>query len=521
MPGNTPRELPNPHLPDDEDLIEGRRAEEATARLAAVVESSDDAIVSKDLNGIITSWNKGAEHLFGYTESEMIGKPVALLIPPDRSDEEPSILERIRRGERIDHYETVRRRKDGSLLDISVTISPVRDTAGRVIGAAKIARDITGRKMAEAAQQDADRRKDEFLAMLAHELRGPLAPIRNCLQIVGMRGADPTDVDAARAIMERQIAHMTRLIDDLIDVSRISRGKLELRRESTDLTSTVRSVAEATRPFCETMRHELSITLAPPPIYVDADPIRLAQVVANLLNNACKFTDHGGRIELTVQREGEQAIVRVRDSGIGIASDHLPRIFDLFTQIDHSMERSRGGLGIGLSLVKDVVEMHGGTVTAHSAGPGHGSEFVVRLPVLVESPTPTVPELTKAPQTARTHLILVVDDNRDSARSLAMVLKAKGHSVHTAHDGVEAVEEAMRLRPEMILLDLGLPRLNGFEAAQRIRKQPGGDTVKLVALTGWGQKEDRRRSKEAGFNAHLVKPIATEDLDRLIATIGN
>ena len=503
-----------------QEIIERRRTEELTARLAAIVESSEDAIISKDLNGIITSWNKGAERLFGYTESEVIGKPVALLIPADRSDEEPSILERIRRGERIEHYETVRQRKDGSLLDISVTISPVRDATGHVIGAAKIARDITGRKVAEAAQQEADRRKDEFLAMLAHELRGPLAPIRNGLQIVGMHGTKVTDVDAATAMMERQIALMARLIDDLIDVSRISKGKLELRREPTELTSTVRSVAEATRPICETMRHEFSVTLPPTPIYVHADPIRLAQVVGNLLNNACKFTEDGGRIELTVEREGEQAIIRVRDSGIGIASDHLPRIFDLFTQIDHSIERSRGGLGIGLSLVKDVVEMHGGTVTAHSAGLGQGCEFVVRLPVLVGANLPVTPEPSKATQAATTRRILIVDDNHDSAESLAMLLKSKGHRVHTAFDGFEAVEEALRLRPEVILLDLGLPRLNGFEVAERIRKQPGGDKVKLVALTGWGQMEFRRRSKEAGFNAHLVKPVAPDDLDRIIGTIG-
>jgi signal transduction histidine kinase/ActR/RegA family two-component response regulator len=375
------------------------------------------------------------------------------------------------------------------------------------------------RKESEEALHEADRRKNEFLAILAHELRGPLAPIRNGLQVLRMPGARAEDVTSATAIMERQLGHMARLIDDLIDISRISRGKLQLRREPTDLISVARSVAEATLPICDAMRHELRVTFPSEPIYVDADPTRLAQVVGNLLNNACKFTTSGGRISLVVEQDHEEVLIRVQDTGIGISADYLPRVFDLFTQADSSIERTRSGLGIGLSLVKDVVEMHGGSVSVESAGPGQGSEFIVRLPVLVDPTRPGRLELVDAAEPLVSRRILVVDDNHDSADSLAVLLTLKGHDVHSAHDGLAAVEEAAKLHPDLILLDIGLPCINGFEAARRIRKQPGGEDVKLVALTGWGQEDYRRRSEEAGFNAHLVKPVAPEDLDRVLATL--
>ena len=335
--------------------------------------------------------------------------------------------------------------------------------------------DITERKRAEEALKEADRRKNEFLAMLAHELRNPLAPIRNALQILRLTEGNGEAVQSASAMMERQIGQMVRLVDDLLDVSRISRGKIELRKGRIELASAVNHAVEATRPLCESMDHELTVTLPPQPMYLNADPTRLAQVVGNLLNNACKFTDKGGRIWLTVEREGEQAVIRVRDTGIGIAADQLPRIFEMFTQVDTSLERSQSGLGIGLTLVKNLVEMHGGTVEVHSAGLGQGSEFVVRLPVLVETPKPPPPEPTVSeptPTTARR--ILVVDDNRDSAESLAMLLKLTGNETHTAYDGLEAVEAAATFKPDVVLLDIGLPKLNGYEAARKIREQPWG-----------------------------------------------
>jgi len=311
---------------------------------------------------------------------------------------------------------------------------------------------------------------------------------------------------------------MVRLVDDLLDVSRISRGKIELRKERIELVSAVNHAAEAIRPNCERMDHELTLVLPPNPIFLNADPTRLAQMLGNLLTNACKFTDKGGRIFLTVEREGVQAVIRVRDTGIGIAADQLTRIFDMFTQLDTSLERSVSGLGIGLTLVGNLVELHGGTVGAHSAGIGHGSEFTVRLPILVETlklapPKPTATE--PAPTTARR--ILVVDDNQDSATTLAMLLKLSGHEVHTANDGLEAVEAAGTFRPHVVLLDIGLPNLNGYEVARQIREQPWGKDMVLVALTGWGQEESRQKSRDAGFNGHLTKPVDFPSLEKSIA----
>jgi CheY-like chemotaxis protein len=320
-----------------------------------------------------------------------------------------------------------------------------------------------------------------------------------------------------------------RLVDDLLDVSRISRGKIDLRKERVELASVVYHAVEACRPAMESAKHDLTITLPPQPMYLHADPMRLAQVIGNLLNNACKFTDKGGRIWLTIEREGEHAVIRVRDTGIGIPPDQLPRIFGIFSQVDTSLERSVSGLGIGLTLVKSVVEMHGGTVEAYSAGVGQGSEFVVHLPLGDEwrvasdakeeaggDPLAT----HHSPLTTKTkRRILVVDDNPDSAESLAMLLKISGNETHMAHDGLEAVEAAERFRPDVVLLDIGLPQLNGYDAARRIREQPWGKTMVLIALTGWGQEEDRRRSKDAGFDAHLVKPVDYGALMELLATL--
>jgi CheY-like chemotaxis protein/two-component sensor histidine kinase len=300
----------------------------------------------------------------------------------------------------------------------------------------------------------------------------------------------------------------------LLDVNRISRGKIELRRERIGLAAVVTDAVEIARPLSERREHELTVTVPAEPICVNADPLRLAQVVSNLLNNACKFTEKRGRVRLSVEREGEQAVIRVRDNGIGIAADQLPRIFDMFMQADVSIERSVSGLGIGLALVKSLVEMHGGTVEAHSAGVGHGSEFVVRLPITAEAPTPQpVDERT----TTAAHRILVVDDSRDAAESLAMLLELTGNETYTAHDGLEAVETAARVRPDLVLLDIGLPKINGYEAARRIREQPWGKSLVLVALTGWGQDEDRQKSREAGFDGHMVKPIDPEALTKLLA----
>jgi PAS domain S-box-containing protein len=503
------------------DVTERKRAEEVQARLAAIIESSDDAIISKTLDGIIRSWNAGAERLFGHTAAEAVGQPITLIIPPERLEEERDILDRLRRGERIDHFETVRVAKDGRRLNISLTVSPVRDASGAIVGASKIARDITERKRAEDALREADRRKDEFIAVLAHELRNPLAPIRNGLEVMQLRSADVNAIAEARAMMARQLGHMVRIIDDLLDISRISRNKMELRRSRVSLAEIIGAAVETARPLIDAAEHDLIVSIPPDPIFLQADLTRLAQVFGNLLSNSAKYTPHRGRIWLTATRQEETAVISVRDDGIGIPEESLGSIFEMFSQVDRSIERSTGGLGIGLALVKGLVEMHGGTVTAESLGPGRGSEFTVRLPILerpveqsVGNPLPAEPS-ADGPR----RRVLVVDDNRDSATSMAMMLKLIGNDVRTAHDGIEAVEASEQFRPQVILMDVGMPKLNGYEATRRIRDQPGGQSVTIIAVTGWGQEGDRTQSREAGCDGHLVKPVRLADLEKLLAEL--
>jgi two-component system CheB/CheR fusion protein len=506
------------------DITDRRRAELARSQLAAIVESSDDAIISKDLNGVIQSWNAAAQRLFGYTAEQAVGRHISFLIPADRADEEDQILARLRAGERVYHFDTVRVRSDGQPVHVSLTISPIRDGAGRVVGASKSARDITGRKQDEeriyalmAQLQEADLRKTEFLAMLAHELRNPLAPLLNVLEIMRRGEGNGGMIEQVRSTLERQLGQMVRLVDDLLDLSRISRSKLELRKERVELASVIHQSVEACRPLAERAQHELNVSLPPEPVYLHADPVRLAQVFGNLLTNACKYTEPGGRIWLTAERQGSDVVVNVKDTGLGIPSDKLASIFEMFTQIDRSLERSQGGLGIGLTLVKRLVEMHGGSVEAHSEGQGRGSEFVVRLPLLIGPPEAKTPKAPVEQTPTTSHRILIVDDNRDAAASLATLLKITGNEIQTAHDGLEAVEVAATFRPEVVLLDIGLPKLNGHDACRRIREQPWGKDMVLVALTGWGQDEDRRQSKDAGFDHHMVKPLDFADLMSLLA----
>jgi PAS domain S-box-containing protein len=509
------------------DVTERRRAEEARARLAAIVESSEDAIVSKTLEGIILSWNAGAERLFGYTPAEAVGQPITLIIPPEREGEERSILERLCRGERVEHFETVRVTKDGRRIHISLTISPVRNAAGQVIGASKIARDITARKVDEerlaslhAELREQARRKDEFLALLAHELRNPLAPLRNGLQVLRLAGGDAEEAGRAREMMDRQLSHMVRLIDDLLDVSRINRNKMELRRSRVLLADVVGAAVETARPLIDAGGHELTVSLPQRPVYLDADLTRLAQVFSNLLTNSAKYTPPGGRIWLSAERRGGGVAVLVRDTGIGIPAEALLRIFDMFSQVDRSIERSTGGLGIGLALVKGLVEMHGGTVAAESGGEGQGSTFTVTLPVLAGAAESEA--LGRGGEAVRGpgRRVLVADDNRDGAESLAMLLRLLGHEVRTAHDGLEAVQAAEEFRPEVVLMDVGMPRLNGLDATRRIREQSWGRAVTVIALTGWGQEGDRERSRAAGCDGHLVKPVLLPDLQKLLTEHG-
>ncbi|HKI21378.1 MAG TPA: response regulator, partial [Isosphaeraceae bacterium] len=605
------------------DITDRKAAEETKERLAAIVESSDDAVISKSMDGVITSWNRAAERLYGYSADEIIGRPISTLIPPDHTDDFPSIMERLRRGERIEHYDTVRVAKDGRRIDVSLTISPLKDALGNVVGASKIARDVSERKRADTAlrkhserarllseaaglllatsEPDAilkdllskigaslgldfspllaggrpvgasslaslsrdhlepeevefletishyvtaayeriglikqlreqDRRKDEFLATLAHELRNPLAPIRNGLQLIRLAGQSPALLDQAHPMMERQLQQMVRLVDDLLDVSRINQNKLELRKEWVELAAVILRAVETSRPLIEAASHQLTVSVPPEPVLLDADPVRLAQAISNLLNNAAKYSERGGRIWLTAElanggrRPAREVLVRVRDTGVGIPPDMLPHIFEMFMQEERSLERSQGGLGIGLTLVQRLIQMHGGRVEARSEGAGKGSEFIVRLPVVIV-PNPKgehdgggIRESARARVRRR---ILVVDDNRDSADSLAMMLKLLGDDVVTAHDGLAALERVSTFQPDVALLDLGMPKLNGYDAARLIRQQPCGQGLVLIAMTGWGQDEDIRRSREAGFDFHLVKPIELAALEKLIAGSGS
>jgi PAS domain S-box-containing protein len=363
---------------------------------------------------------------------------------------------------------------------------------------------------------EANRHKDEFLAILAHELRNPLAPIRNAVQYLGMEGLTERDVKTGRDVISRQVTIMVRLIDDLLDVSRISRNKLDIRKQRVVLAAILESAVEGSRPLILEGGHELTIRMPQEPLELDADPVRLAQVFMNLLNNAAKYTKRSGHIWLAADREGSDAVVSVRDNGIGIPSDMRSRIFEMFTQVDRSRDRSQGGLGIGLTLVRRLVDLHDGTIEARSDGTDQGSEFVVRLPII--QPPLESPPTSDGPRAAALSgsRILVVDDNKDSADSLGMLLRLKGNEIRTAHDGLEAIQIAEMFHPELVLLDIGLPEMNGYDVARRIRQQPWGRDMMLVALTGWGQDEDRRRSQEAGFNFHVVKPVELAVLEKLL-----
>lgn len=619
--------------------------EAAQAYLSAIVDSADDAIISKDLNGIIKTWNAGAERVFGYRAAEVIGKPVRILIPADRQPEEDSILARLRQGERVNHFETVRLRKNGEPVDVSLTISPVRSRDGAIIGASKIARDITEQKRAAAelaeqqawfrttlssigdaviacdphgnvtfanptavsltgwpeaeargrplhevfkivnettrlpvenpvsvvmklghvvglanhtvliskngvetpiadsaapirsdsgatlgvvlvfrdvsAEREADRRKDEFLATLAHELRNPLAPIRNALEILRMPRATGDTVERARAMMERQVHQLVRLVDDLLDVSRVMGGKIELRRETVEVATVIARAVETVQPLIDAQNHQLTISVPTESMLIEADTVRLSQVISNLLTNAAKYTDPGGHLTLSAQHDDDCIELRIKDNGIGLAPEMQSRIFDLFVQVDHSTARSQGGLGIGLTLARNLVELHHGSISAHSDGLSKGTEFIVRLPRFTGATSNIVDSDTVQARTmpASRSRVLVVDDNSDAADSMAILLRSDGHDVTVASSGEAALDAIRTHRPDIVFLDIGMPDMDGYEVASRVRQEYGPDGIALVALTGWGQPRDRERSAAAGFDHHLVKPFDPQEIAMLIETI--
>ncbi len=691
------------------DVTEQKRADGTRALLAAIVQASDDAIVSTTVDGVITSWNAGAERLFGYTGVEAIGRPVAMLMPARRRTEEPDILARVRRGERIEHYETIRRRKDGTLIDVSLTVSPIHDADGRVVGASKIARDVTEQKRAaertrldqeamarlyeigkrcvrpddrmeetlgeildaalwiaggekgavqiydevsgalvpavhrgleppfveffrevragEAAacgtalalservivedvrtsavyagqptlevlvaagvlavqstplvsstgtvlgmvstlygaphrpterecrlldvlaRQTADylerksseehreellrmtqqarneaeaasRAKDEFLAMLAHELRNPLSAVRNAIAAASL---DEASRGRALEIARRQTDQLGRIVEDLLDVARITRGRVPLRKERIVLGDALQRAVEGSRGLMDERGHTLTVSLPPETIELHADPARLEQAIANLLINAAKYTDPGGAVSVVAERDGTSAVIRVRDNGMGIAPDVLPRVFELFAQSERSLDRAQGGLGIGLTLVRRIVELHGGAVEAHSQGVDRGAEFVIRLPALHPAPA-TIGEPAAPARTARARRrarVLMVEDNPDAAESLVMILELLGHHVRVVHDGRAGVDAARANVPDIMLIDIGLPGMNGYDVARAIRRDPQLKHLLLVALTGYGRPEDKAQAMAAGFDYHLVKPVDLDALGDLIARLGS
>jgi two-component system CheB/CheR fusion protein len=503
-----------------------RRAVRLRAQLAAIVESSDDAIISKTLDGTIQSWNAGAARIFGYTAAEAVGQPIWLIVPPELQAQEHEILRKIGDGERLEHFDTVRLTRDGRRIPISLTVSPVRDARGMIIGASKIARDISDRKHAEQmlraseeALREADRRKNEFLALLAHELRNPLAPIRYALATVSKLGQGSAQQQRAEEVIERQVAHMSRLLDDLLDVARITHGTLSIKKAPTELTAVLGSAIEAARPVLDRKRHLLTLDLPGQAVRLEADAVRLAQVFSNLLVNAAKYTDAGGRIELRARQENEELVLSVRDNGIGIAADMLPRLFTLFSQVSGALGRSEGGLGVGLALVRGIVTLHGGHVEVHSEGLGRGSEFVVRLPVIAPVPA-SESRVRQDADTGAGLKVLVVDDNQDAADSCAMFLGLAGHDVQTAYTGSKALQFARTFHPDVVLLDIGLPDVDGYQLAQEMQRTLAGKKMVLIAISGWGQEEDKRRAYAAGFEHHLTKPIAAEVVESLLRRVG-
>jgi PAS domain S-box-containing protein len=486
-----------------------RREEELRAETVNVLESIAEGFIAFDDEFRLTYVNAEAEKIYATGRKDLIGKSFWDIFPQAlgtriESAFRHSIAEQI--AMRFENYYEPWGRW------FEVDCYPAKDG-----GLAVYFRDITDRKQAIDTLREADRRKDEFLATLAHELRNPLAPLRSGLELMGMLVPADPDLNDIRKMMERQLGQMVRLIDDLLDVSRISRNRLELRRETVELATVLRSAVETSRPLLEQSHHTLTLDIPAEPIPVDADVTRLAQVFSNLLNNAAKYTSPGGRIQLAVERRDDRVMVSVSDNGVGIPADMLERIFDMFTQVDHSLEKSHGGLGIGLTLVQRLVEMHGGTVTAFSDGHASGSRFVVELPVA----RPPLPggggEGAGAEEQGTPHRILVVDDNRDSAQMLARMLGILGNNTEVAHDGQEALRLAGEFRPDVILLDIGMPKMNGYDVARRIREEEWGRDMVLIALTGWGQEEDRRRSQEAGFDHHLLKPVEPGVLKELLA----
>jgi PAS domain S-box-containing protein len=521
------------------DIHDRKLAEAARAQLAAIVESSDDSIISTDSNGIIASWNKAAEKLFGYMVEEVIGKPVMILIPPERKDEESYSLERIRRGEQVDRYETVRRRKDGSEVDISLTVSPIRDKSGKVIGASKIARDITSRKQAKEQLEEAlarereardeaenaNRSKDEFITLVSHELRSPLSAVVGWTRALRQKRHDEQLFDQATAVIERSAGLQLRLIEDLMDTARVISGKLKLEVRPTDLAEVIEKAGEVVSPAARAKGISLEANLDRNVGQISGDPDRLQQVVWNLLSNAIKFTKEGGRVEVRLERIDPYIQIVVRDTGRGIRPEFQPYVFDRYRQVEASGGRRSGGLGLGLSLTRQLVEMHGGSVEAESEGEGKGATFTVKLPVrAVYTAEPEV----EAPASGQKPLAgvwaVVVDDEVDARELVTMVLKLSGARVTafgSAGEALDLLVDGTAPRPDILISDLSMPSEDGVSLIRKLREweRTHGGALPAIVLTAFGRAQDRTRALEAGFQTHVTKPVESAELVIMVRSL--
>lgn len=507
------------------DITERNQTEIVSQRLAAIVASSNDAIVGKDLNGIVTSWNSGAERIFGYSASEMIGTSILRLIPPDHRTEEDQILSRIRRGERVDPIETVRVRKDGRLLDVSITVSPIKDAAGKVVGASKVARDISERKRTEEklhqariTAERANQAKDDFLAVLSHELRTPLMPALAAASYLAEHSGLPAELREEVAAIRRNVQFEARLIDDLLDLTRISRGKLELHPEAVEAHRLVQNALTIVHSDIVGKALQVRLNLGAPKHHVWADPIRIQQVFWNLLNNAVKFTPRGGEITIRSSNDQGRFTLEVSDTGIGIEPEHQARIFNAFEQGEISIVRQFGGLGLGLAISQTLLKLHGGSISVQSEGKNRGACFKVMLDLLhepvVASTQPTNGDLA----TVRSLRLLLVDDHPDTRRILSRLLSKYGHKVSTADCGQSALRLMETESFDVLISDIGLPDTSGYELVREVkRRQP----MQGIALSGFGMDEDVRRSLEAGFDYHLTKPVEFHDLRSLLHKIAS
>jgi PAS domain S-box-containing protein len=508
------------------DVTAHKRSESALREqrtwLEVTLSSIGDAVITTDIRGHVTFLNPIGETMTGWSLAEATGvhlERIFNIVNEDtRQPVANPVIKVLQEGNIVGlANHTVLIAKDGSEVAIEDSAAPIRDASGALSGAVMVFHDVTARRRAEIALRDADRRKDEFIAVLAHELRNPLAPIRQAALISKAPGATEAQKRWSHDVIERQVQYMSLLLDDLLDISRVTRGTMVLRMQPTELISVVNQAIETARPIIDAKRHVLSIDLPHQPVHITADPLRMAQVLSNLLTNAAKYTDPEGQIRLSAACESEQLVIRVVDSGVGINPDNLPRIFEMFSQVHPTMDRSEGGLGIGLALARGLVELHGGRIEARSDGLSHGSEFVVHLPLrmLPDSREPK-PHVAATPARITRRRVLVADDNRDSAETLAMLLRVEGHEVMIAHDGSAALAAFGGFAPDIVLLDIGMPGPNGYEVARQIRQSRAGAEIKLIAITGWGQESDKERAFAAGFDHHLTKPVDTGQLSELL-----